>query len=59
VELIVETRWSSLEAIRAFAGDDLEATIVEPEAREVLVDYDERVAHYEIVAEAKPASAAE
>jgi heme-degrading monooxygenase HmoA len=59
VELIAETRWSSLEAIRAFAGDDIEAAIVEPEAREVLVDYDERVAHYEIIAEANAASAAE
>ncbi len=56
VELKVETRWASLDAIRAFAGQDVEAAIVEPEAREVLIDYDERVAHYEIIAEAHGAA---
>jgi heme-degrading monooxygenase HmoA len=56
VELKVETRWASLDAIRAFAGEDIEAAVVEPEAREVLIDYDERVAHYEIIAEAHGAA---
>jgi heme-degrading monooxygenase HmoA len=52
VELKVETRWASLEAVRAFAGPDIDAAVVEPEARDVLIDYDERVAHYEVIAEA-------
>jgi heme-degrading monooxygenase HmoA len=56
VEIRVETRWASLDAIRAFAGTDIEAAVVEPDAREVLIDYDERVAHYEIIAEAHGAA---
>jgi heme-degrading monooxygenase HmoA len=50
-ELIVVTRWRSLDAVRAFAGDDLEAAVVEPEAAAVLTRYDTRVRHYEIVVE--------
>jgi heme-degrading monooxygenase HmoA len=56
VELMVQTRWDSLEAIQAFADGDIENAVVEPEAREVLIDYDERVAHYEIIAETARAS---
>jgi heme-degrading monooxygenase HmoA len=50
VELIAVTYYESLEAIRAFAGDDLERAVVEPEARAVLARFDERCRHYEIVA---------
>jgi heme-degrading monooxygenase HmoA len=50
-ELIVVTRWRSLDAVRAFAGDDLDAAVVEPEAAAVLTRYDTRVRHYEIVIE--------
>lgn len=50
-ELIVISRWHSLEAVRAFAGADVEAAVVEDEAATLLHRYDERVRHYEIVAE--------
>ena len=50
-ELVVVTRWRSLDAVRAFAGDDLDAAVVEPEAAAVLSRYDTRVRHYEIVIE--------
>jgi heme-degrading monooxygenase HmoA len=36
VELVVITRWESMEAIRAFAGDDVDRAVVEPEAQAVL-----------------------
>jgi heme-degrading monooxygenase HmoA len=49
VEIIVSTRWISLDAIRRFAGDDLERAVVAAEAKAVLTDWDERVRHYEIV----------
>jgi heme-degrading monooxygenase HmoA len=49
VELVAVTRWDSLEAIRRFAGDDATHAVVAPEARELLLDFDERVAHYEDV----------
>jgi mannose-6-phosphate isomerase-like protein (cupin superfamily) len=47
-EIVVVTRWESLDAIRAFAGDDVEAAVVEPEARAVLAGFDERVRHIEL-----------
>jgi heme-degrading monooxygenase HmoA len=50
-ELIVVTRWRSMDAVRAFAGDDAEAAVVEDEAAAVLSGYDARVRHYEIVVE--------
>jgi heme-degrading monooxygenase HmoA len=51
VELVVLTFWDSLAAIRAFAGDDLEAAVVEDDARAVLRDFDTRVRHFELVAQ--------
>jgi mannose-6-phosphate isomerase-like protein (cupin superfamily) len=47
-EVVVVTRWASLDAIRAFAGDDVDAAVVEPEARAVLTDFDTRVRHIEL-----------
>ncbi len=51
VEIVVVTRWRSLDAIRAFAGQDVETAVVEPEAAALLTRYDTRVRHYEIVSE--------
>jgi mannose-6-phosphate isomerase-like protein (cupin superfamily) len=47
-EIVVVTRWASIDAIRAFAGDDVEAAVVEPAARAVLADFDTRVRHIEL-----------
>jgi heme-degrading monooxygenase HmoA len=49
VEIIVITQWSSLEAIRGFAGDDLEEAVVADEAAALLTWFDSRVKHYDIV----------
>jgi heme-degrading monooxygenase HmoA len=54
IELVVVTRWASLEAIRGFAGDDHERAVVEPEARAVLTSFDDRVEHRTIVLELAP-----
>lgn len=48
VEIVVESRWTSLEAIRRFAGDDLERAVVEDAAAVLLTSYDDRVRHYEV-----------
>ena len=48
-EILVETYWRSLEAVRAFAGLDLDAAVVASEAAAELTEYDKRVRHYEIV----------
>lgn len=47
-EIFVETTWRSLEAIHGFAGADIEAAVVAPEAAALLKDFDRRVRHYEI-----------
>jgi len=49
VEVMVLTLWESVEAIRKFAGSDVEKAVVEPEAQAVLTDFDKTVAHFEIV----------
>lgn len=50
-EFMTITHFDSLAAIRAFAGDDLEAAHIAPEARKLLSRWDERVAHYEVAFE--------
>jgi hypothetical protein len=52
VEFVVLTYWDSLEAVRAFAGDDYVTAVVPPEARALLARFDERVVHYEVAVEA-------
>ncbi len=49
VEYFVLTRWASLDAIKAFAGEDYEQAVVEPEAVAALDDFDRTVRHYETV----------
>lgn len=49
IEFLVVTVWQSLDAIEAFAGDDVEAAVVPDAARALLSRYDDRVTHYEIV----------
>lgn len=51
IELVVVTRWASLEAIRGFAGDDHERAVVEPEARAMLASFDDRALHRTVVLE--------
>ncbi len=47
-EIFVETTWRSLEAIRNFAGADLEAAVVPEEAAALLTNFDRRVRHFEV-----------
>jgi heme-degrading monooxygenase HmoA len=48
VELLVISRWESMEAIKAFAGSKPDRAVVEPGARAVLAEYDEFVTNYEV-----------
>jgi heme-degrading monooxygenase HmoA len=48
VEIIVITFWQSVDAIRGFAGDDLEGAVVAEEAAALLTQFDRRVRHYEV-----------
>jgi hypothetical protein len=38
-----------MDAIRAFAGMDVEKAVVEPDAVAALIEFDSRVRHYEVV----------
>jgi heme-degrading monooxygenase HmoA len=52
VELLVVSRWQSMDAIEAFAGPDPDRAVVRPGAKAVLVEYDDFVTHYEVTLEA-------
>ena len=49
VECLVITRWVSLEAIAAFAGADPEMAVVPAKAAEMMIEYDGRARHFEVV----------
>ena len=51
VELAVVTYWTSLDAIRGFAGEEVERAVVSDEAAALLDDFDGMVRHYELVVE--------
>ena len=49
VEFVTLTLFESWEAVRAFAGPDLEAAVVPPAARKLLARFDARSVHYDIL----------
>jgi heme-degrading monooxygenase HmoA len=49
VELTAHTLWTSLDAIRAFAGDDITTAVVEPEALAVLEHSEPTVVHRDVL----------
>jgi heme-degrading monooxygenase HmoA len=49
VEFVVLTRWASMDAIRKFAGDEIEQAVVHPEAAAMLVSFHCTVRHYDVV----------
>lgn len=48
-EFMTLSMWESVDAIRAFAGDDIEAAVLYPEDERYLVDGVSKVTHYEVV----------
>jgi heme-degrading monooxygenase HmoA len=48
-EFITLSMWDSVEAIKAFAGEDIEAAVLYPEDERYLIDGESRVAHYDVV----------
>ena len=49
VEFITIMLWDSIDAIRAFAGQDYEASVIPVERRKYLSRHDARSAHYDVV----------
>ena len=48
-EFITLSLWESEDAIRSFAGDDIEAAVLYPEDARYLIGGGSAVAHYEVV----------
>jgi heme-degrading monooxygenase HmoA len=53
VEFVTVMWFDSMEAVRAFAGEDYEVAVVPTRARALLSRFDERSQHYEVKAEMK------
>jgi heme-degrading monooxygenase HmoA len=47
-EFVMFTLWDSLDAIRAFAGEDVERAVFYPEDERFLVERDLTVKHYDV-----------
>ena len=47
-EFIALSLWDSIDAIRAFAGEDIEAAVLYPEDQRYLIDGESRIAHYDV-----------
>jgi hypothetical protein len=47
-EFIALTLWQSRQSIEAFTGPDISKSVVEPEARAVLQQFDDFASHYDV-----------
>jgi heme-degrading monooxygenase HmoA len=47
-QLVVMTTWTSLDAIKAFAGERYDRAVVEAAVRELLEQFDDEVTHFTI-----------
>ena len=47
MEFLIVTTWESIEAIRQFAGEQVDVANVPAEARAMMVSFDELARHYE------------
>jgi heme-degrading monooxygenase HmoA len=53
-EFVMFTLWDSMDAIKAFAGDEPERAVYYPEDEGYLVERDDVVAHFEVAAHVPP-----
>ncbi len=51
VEFVTIMWFDSVDAVKAFAGEDYEVAVVPPEARRLLSHFDARSAHYQVIVE--------
>ena len=51
IEFLIVTRWNSMAAIEKFAGADVEAAVIPDTVKSMMLEYDGRVRHYEVVKE--------
>ena len=53
-EFVMFTLWDSLDAVKAFAGDDYQTAVFYPEDDRFLVERDLEASHYAVAAEVVP-----
>ncbi|MBV9727243.1 MAG: antibiotic biosynthesis monooxygenase [Gammaproteobacteria bacterium] len=49
IEFLIVTRWDSMEAIARFAGADPEVAVVPAKAAAMMIEYDARARHFEVI----------
>jgi heme-degrading monooxygenase HmoA len=49
IEFRIVSLWESVRSIEAFAGSDVEAAVVPDKVQAMMVEYDPRAVHYELV----------
>jgi heme-degrading monooxygenase HmoA len=49
IEFVIVTSWDSMDAIAKFAGSDPEAAVVPAKAAAMMIEYDRRVRHFEVI----------
>jgi hypothetical protein len=54
VEFVTILWFESIDAVRAFAGEDYEVAVVPPQARALLSRFDERSQHYQTLLGNRP-----
>jgi heme-degrading monooxygenase HmoA len=50
-EFITFSLWDSVDAVKAFAGEDIETAVYYPEDERFLIEREDTVKHYEVAAE--------
>lgn len=46
---LILTLWNSMEAIKKFAGEDVDKARYYPEDQDYLLEFEEKVTHYEVI----------
>ena len=49
IEFLVITEWESVDAIKNFAGENMDPAVVPELVREIMIEFDEKVEHYEVI----------
>jgi heme-degrading monooxygenase HmoA len=53
-QFITFSLWDSVQAIRAFAGEDINAAVYYPEDERYLIERDATVSHYDVIDHVQP-----
>ena len=51
IEFLIITEWKTFDAIKKFTGSTIDKAVVPELVQEIMIQYDDTVNHYEIIAE--------